>query len=142
MRMKIAFWLPRTAASVSVARSTLDRIFTSFGVRSDCREEIALAVTEACGNAVRHAEGQAQYELIAESEDSEVTITINDDGPGLTGTAPGQMPAADAVGGRGFALMRITADRVELRRGRSGGLSVQLFKKLRWRDGALGSIPP
>jgi serine/threonine-protein kinase RsbW len=142
MRMKIAFWLPRTPDSVMVARGTLDRVFTSFGVRADCREEIALAVTEACSNAVRHAQGQPLYELVAESEDSEVTITVNDNGPGLTDDPPEAMPSAEALGGRGFALMRITADRVELRRSRTGGLSVQLFKKLRWRDGALGSLPP
>jgi serine/threonine-protein kinase RsbW len=142
MRIRIAFWLPRTAESVSVARQSLDRIFVAFGVQRDCREEIALAVSEACSNAVRHATGPDTFELAAESEDSQCVITVNDDGPGLEADRAGSMPDPGSVNGRGMALMRIATDRVELRRRRSGGLSVRLFKKLRWTDGALGSLPP
>jgi serine/threonine-protein kinase RsbW len=143
MRMKIAFWLPRNAESVSVARHILDRIFLAFGVRADCREEIALALSEACTNAVRHGVGPPVYELAAESNDSEVVITVNDDGPGAYPAAEiGQMPDPAALSGRGLALMRVTTDGVEVRRRRTGGLSVRLSKNLRWADGALGSVPP
>jgi serine/threonine-protein kinase RsbW len=152
MRMMIALWLPRTLESVAVARQTLDRLLSVFGVRSDCRDEIALAVTEACSNAVRHAAGEAMYELAAESEDSECVITISDGGPGLASAQPDtmpavdmpavDMPAADAPSGRGMTLMRLMTDRLELRRREGGGLSVRLFKRLRWADGAVGSLPP
>lgn len=142
MRMKVAFWLPRTADSVSVARQTLDRIFTVFGVRSDCRDEIALAVSEACSNVVRHGAGESLYEVSAESDDSECVITVNDDGPGLTEAASASMPPADAVGGRGMAIMRFTTDSVTFRHRRSGGLSVRLSKRLQWKEDAFGSSPP
>jgi serine/threonine-protein kinase RsbW len=141
MRMKIALWLPRTLESVAVARQSLDRLLSVFGVRSDCREEIALAVTEACSNVVRHAEGKSMYELAAETEDSECVITVNDGGPGLAAAPPGTMPVAQATGGRGMALMRVMTDELELRRRRDGGLSVRLSKRLRWADGAVG-LPP
>jgi hypothetical protein len=36
--------------------------------------------------------------------------------------------------------MRISTDGFELRRRRSGGLSVRLLKRLRWRDGAIGGM--
>jgi serine/threonine-protein kinase RsbW len=148
MRMMIAVWLPRTLESVAVARQTLDRLLSVFGVRSDCRDEIALAVTEACSNAVRHADGDGMYELAAESEDSECVITVNDSGPGLApppagdGPPPAAMPPADAPSGRGMALMRLMTDRLELRHRGDGGLSVRLSKRLRWADGAIGSVPP
>lgn len=143
MRIKIAVRLPRTAESVSVARQTLDRVFSSFGVRRDCREEIALAVSEACTNAVQHGVGEATYELEAESQDSECVITINDAGPGMTAPDhPAGMPAPDATGGRGVALMRLLTDEVHLGGRRSGGFSVRLFKRLRWNDEAFGSLPP
>jgi serine/threonine-protein kinase RsbW len=140
--MMIALWLPRTLESVAVARQTLDRLLSVFGVRSDCRDEIALAVTEACSNAVRHAAGDEIYELAAEAEDSECVITISDAGPGLASAQPETMPAADAPSGRGMALMHLTTDRVELHRRHGGGLSVRLSKRLRWADGAIGSLPP
>jgi serine/threonine-protein kinase RsbW len=142
MRINVAFWLPCTADSVSVARQTLDKIFTVFGVRADCREEIALAVSEACSNAVRHGASEHLYEVAAESDDSECIITVNDHGPGLTEPTSAPMPAADAVGGRGMAIMRFTTDSVTLRPRRGGGLSVQLSKRLRWKDDAFGSLPP
>jgi serine/threonine-protein kinase RsbW len=123
------------------ARQLLDRIFTTFGVRADCREEIAVAVSEACSNAVRHAEGPPNYELAAESDDSDCVITVNDDGPG-TVPKPEAMPAADAMSGRGIALIRVTTDDLELQRRGSGGLSVRMFKKLRWTDNAIGGKPP
>jgi serine/threonine-protein kinase RsbW len=142
MRMKIALWLPRTADSVSLARQVLDRIFASFGVRPDCREEIALAVSEACSNVVRHADGAAMYHLAAESTDRECTIVVDDDGPGLASPQSTEMPAVGTTGGRGFALMRTLSDRVEVRRRQGGGLSVRLFKNLRWRPGAPGAVVP
>lgn len=141
MRMKIAFSLPRNAESVSVARHLLDRIFTLLGVRPDCREEIALAVSEACSNAVLHADGQQVYELAAESDESDCVITVNDDGPGLTIDQSAGMPTAAALGRRGMALIRVSTDAIELRRRRSGGLSVRMSKRLRWKDGAMGCLP-
>jgi serine/threonine-protein kinase RsbW len=134
MRMKIAFWLPRQAESVSVARQALDRVLTTFGVRRDCRDEIALAVSEACSNAVRHADGVGVYELAAESDDQACVITVNDGGPGVPAARPAAMPGTDAQSGRGLALMRLLTDRVELRRRRGGGLSVRMVKTLQWAD--------
>jgi serine/threonine-protein kinase RsbW len=142
VRIKVAMWLPRTVDSVAVARQALDRIFTAFGVRPDCRQEISLAVSEACSNVVRHASGPSTYEVAAESQDSECVIVVNDGGPGLGQTEPTGMPDVDAVAGRGFALMRLTTDQVEVRARHGGGLSVRMFKRLRWSDGALGGMPP
>jgi serine/threonine-protein kinase RsbW len=142
MRMKIALWLPRTADSVYLARHVLDRIFSAFGVRPDCRQEIALAVSEACTNVVRHADGPAEYRLAAESTDSECTIVVDDDGPGLTAPQPTEMPAIDTTGGRGFPLMRTLSDRVEVQRRHGGGVSIRLRKNLRWHPGAPGAATP
>ena len=138
MRMKIALWLPRTADSVTVARHVLERTLGSFGVHRDCREEIALAVSEACSNVVRHADGADMYHLAAESSDDQCTVEVNDDGPGLTEPELAEMPAVGRPGGRGFPLMRQLSDRVEVRRRSSGGLSVRLSKRLRWHPGAPG----
>jgi serine/threonine-protein kinase RsbW len=141
MRMRITFWLPRNAESVSVARMALDRIFCLFGVRTECREEIALAVSEACSNAVSHAEGEPVYQLAAESHDSDCVITVDDLGPGLGDAVIEGMPGPQSASGRGLALMRVSSDAVQFTRRRGGGLSVRISKRLLWRDGALGALP-
>ena len=140
MRMTIAFRLPRRPESVFIARQILDRIFCAFGVHAGCRADIALAVSEACSNAVQHARGQSSFEVAADSDDSGVTITVNDDGPGIAQGQVGGMPGPDVVNGRGMAIMRITTDAFELRRHNGRGVSVRLFKRLRWRDGAIGGL--
>jgi serine/threonine-protein kinase RsbW len=142
MRMRMCLSLPRHAASVAVARQTLDRIFASFGVRTDCRQEIAIAVSEACSNAVQHAVGESAFELSVETDDGHCVITVDDKGLGTGVLEPGAMPEPTALAGRGLAIMSMTMDRVELNPGPTGGLSTRLFKRLRWNEAALGSMPP
>lgn len=142
MRMKIAMWLPRTAESVAVARQTLDRVLTGFGVRPDCRHELALALSEACTNAIRHATGEPTYEVAVETEGDECVITVTDNGPGLGRSVPAGMPPADAVAGRGLALMRLSTDRVQLNPRGTGGLSVRMVKRLQWNECAPGRSAP
>jgi len=141
MRMRVAFSLPRTAESVRVARHLLDRMFDLVGVRRDCREEIAVAVSEVCTNAVRHGGDQPTYELCAESAANRCVITV-DSGAAPVPDAPIAMPVPDAVDGRGLALMQRMTDKLELRRRRGGGLSVRMTKTLWWDEGAIGCPPP
>ena len=142
MRMRLSLSLPRTAASVAVARQTLDRIFAAFGVRTDCRQEIAMAVSEACTNAVRHAVGEPTYELLVHADDGECVITVDDRSRASVVPAPRTMPPPTATAGRGLAIMSLTMDSVELNQGPTGGLLTRLVKSLRWNEGALGSLPP
>jgi serine/threonine-protein kinase RsbW len=122
MRMRMILSLPRTAASVAVARHTLDRIFGTFGVRTDCRQEIAIAVSEACSNAVQHAVGEPTYDLFVETEGDECVIMVDDRSSATDVPVPPDMPEATAVAGRGLAIMSMTMDRVELNPAPTGGL--------------------
>jgi serine/threonine-protein kinase RsbW len=142
MRMRMSLSLPRNAASVPVARQALDRMFAAFGVRTDCRQEIAMAVSEACSNAVRHAVGEPTYDLLVETEDGECVITVDDRSQASVVPAPRAMPRPTATAGRGLAIMSMTMDSVELDRTPTGGLLTRLVKRLRWNEGALGSLPP
>ena len=139
IRMRVTFRLPCSAESISVARQLIDRILTAFGVQAECRGEIALAVSEACANAVTHAAGSTVYELAAESEGSDCVITVTDDGRGASRPPVADMPPAEAVAGRGLSIIRVVMDRLDIRRRRSGGLSVRMFKRLRWTEGAMGA---
>jgi anti-sigma regulatory factor (Ser/Thr protein kinase) len=75
---------------------------------------------------VRHADGPPMYHLAAESTDSQCTIVVDDQGPGLTEPQETEMPAIGTTGGRGFPLMRTLSDRVEVHPRHGGGVSIRL----------------
>ena len=142
MRMRLCLTLPRHADSVVVARHSLGRVLAELGVRADCRQEIELALSEACSNAVQHAaDSEPVYKVTAEVDNGECVITVDDTGSGDLPTETA-MPAVTAASGRGLAIMRATMDGIHLRARPLGGLSVRLLKKLRWNPGALGALPP
>ena len=138
MWMRVIFSLPRKAESISVARQLIDGILAAFGVQAEYRRELVLAVSEACTNAVSYASGVSAFDVSAETEGSECVITVDDDAAGVGSLPATDLPAADAVNGRGFAIIRLMMDRLDIRRRSSGGLSVRMFKRLRWVDGAIG----
>jgi serine/threonine-protein kinase RsbW len=97
MRMRMSPSLPRDPTSVAVARQALDRILGVVGVHNDCRGEIALAVSEACTNAVQHAHGDRTYELHVATDDGQCSIIINDNSRQTAAPRPGSMPLATAT---------------------------------------------
>jgi anti-sigma regulatory factor (Ser/Thr protein kinase) len=94
--------LPATRRSLPEARHATTNALTRTGV-SDQRllASIALAVSEAVGNAVRHAYPQTagNIDLAVEHHDSEITITIGDHGVGLDN------PTSDPGLGMGLQLI-------------------------------------
>jgi stage II sporulation protein AB (anti-sigma F factor) len=99
-------------------------------VRSECRgccsqqfaDDLALAFTEACSNAVVHAyPGDAQGWIVVEARvtDGRLTMDVVDDGVGLS------HEACSSGRGMGFVLMRGLAD-VEVTSRASGGTRVRL----------------
>jgi serine/threonine-protein kinase RsbW len=77
------------------------------GYSDEARQAIALAVTEACTNVVRHAYPETPGELFVEGwidDDAQLTVVIIDNGIGLNGAS------TNAGLGLGLHLMRELAD--------------------------------
>ena len=95
------------------------------------RRDIRIAVSEACGNAVEHAAGAADYEVTLDVNADRFTATVTDQGEGLTeGDTCAEMPGPDAVRGRGMPIMRALADEVVFTVQPGVGTTVQLIKLL------------
>src|ERR1700747_986040 len=99
MKIKMALYLPRDAASVPVTRRVLDRCLETLGVTPDTRTDIALALSEACANVIQHADPADEYEVLAMASNGrcviEVINTAHRDAPGAgtdSGAAPGGQP--------------------------------------------------
>jgi serine/threonine-protein kinase RsbW len=153
MEIKMALYLPRDAASVPVTRRVLDRCLETLGVTPDTRADIALALSEACANVVRHAGPGEEYQVQASARNGQCVIEVVNAGSG-TGTVRGGRGAgqerlgrsalagdpvpATAEHGRGLTIIDAVADNMQLTGNDRHGTTVHFEKTLQWLPGAAG----
>jgi serine/threonine-protein kinase RsbW len=142
MRLELAWCLPRRAATVSMARRFLDTALIMMGVAEDCRADLALAVTEACANAVRHAYGAGEYQLQISAGRDRCVVEVTDRGVGAGSDHPllqngrGGTAANLTERGRGLRLIRACTDTVEIHPVHPRGLAIRMVKTLTWNADA------
>lgn len=138
--------LRREPASVPLARRLLMGTMETAGVDPDICDDLALALSEACANAVEHGGGTAteHYRVTAFIDGDTCRIEVTDSGPGFPRTdhtpadpAPATPAPAYAEDGRGLFLIEALTDHVRYRNrpGRNGAV-VSFDKILKWREGA------
>jgi serine/threonine-protein kinase RsbW len=135
MRIQVVMTLPREAASVPLARRTVAVALSSAGVAHDCVSEVEVALSEACTNAYHHAGEGADYEVVINIGDEQLTVDVLDSGTGFGPRPAGSaasMPDDSAERGRGLALMAALTDRAVFDTVSGNGGSVHLMKRLRW----------
>jgi len=137
VEFKVVLFLPRDAASVPITRQVLDGCLKTLGVTADTRTDIALALSEACANAVLHAAAADEYEVMARASDDRCVIEVVNTGNGTAMTAPpGGPPALTAEHGRGLKIIDAVTDNLRLTG--NGRTTVHFEKALEWVPGAPG----
>jgi anti-sigma regulatory factor (Ser/Thr protein kinase) len=116
--------LPAAPESVALVREALSRFVETRCPNSDAgtREAVRLAVSEACGNVVRHAYGaedEGRLQVHAAHREVDVVVQVRDWGAGF-----GSQPRPGL--GLGLRLMRELARSCEVRTCRDGGTLVTL----------------
>jgi serine/threonine-protein kinase RsbW len=137
MRIQLGLTLPREAVSVPLTRHTVSAALYTAGVEPDCVEEVEVALSEACTNAVRHAGPGVSYDVQVNISDEQVTIDVLDSGSGF-GQRSTTPTATDhtAEDGRGIGLMNALSDLTVFDSVTGAGGSVHLMKQLRWIEGS------
>lgn len=122
--------LPAGAEAVPHARNAVRQALDEAGVTDrDLHDAVALTVTEATANAVRHA--------YPGSEEGQVDITVSDDGGWLVinvddrGVGFQQPEGASAGAGFGLTLMRANAAQFSVQSGSGGTLITMRFERPR-----------
>ncbi len=94
-------------------------------------KDIALAVFEACANAIHHGskDGVGEVTLCVKQHADRFEATIEDSGTGLTCPVSAQMPPPSSTRGRGIPLMKAVMDDVRFES--AGGCKVTLTKYLK-----------
>jgi serine/threonine-protein kinase RsbW len=148
-------------ASVPVTRQVLDSCLERLGVMPETRADIALALSEACANVIRHAGPGEEYEVMATTRDGRCVIEVVDNGD-RDGAKP---PAGDQAAiprqgtpdhgmpehgipehgmpehgmpehGRGLKIIDAVTDELSLTGSGPAGTTVHFEKVLTWIPGA------
>jgi serine/threonine-protein kinase RsbW len=123
--------LPAAPLGIPKARKAVTQLCDSLEIADDVRENIRIAVTEACTNCVLHAydghAAESTYRLEARQEPGEVVIVVQDWGAGIGGDG-GTAAARREEGshGRGLAVMRAVATSVEIASAIGKGTRIEL----------------
>ena len=137
MKIQLALSLPREEISVPLTRHVVSAALLTAGVQPTCVQEVEVALSEACTNAVKHAVEGVSYEVQVGISEEKVSIDVVDSGSGF-----GQHQVSPdghdhwAEEGRGFALMDALSDLAIFDSVDGEGGSVHLTKRLHWMPGA------
>lgn len=134
--MNETVWLrfPAKAEYLILTRLALAGIAQTTRIDEDVLADLKLAVTEACGNAVRHAYARDDgvVRVVFDVTDAEITIRVEDDGAGLPEAPPeAEWPSFEDLedGGMGLAIIRAVTDELDVERGDDGRGTVLRMRK-------------
>ena len=126
--------IPARTEYLILARLALAGIAREVEIDQSTLADLKLAVTEACGNAVQHAQpndgGVVTIRMAVDDEAIEITVT--DDGPGMDTTTIATLPDGEVPeSGMGLAIIHALVDRVEIGPGEDGRGTVVRMRRLR-----------
>jgi serine/threonine-protein kinase RsbW len=96
----------------------------SVGLSPIRTDDLVLAVSEIATNAIRHGGGSGTLTMVSRSDG--VSVEVCDSGPGLTARAPGELPTATSIGGRGLWIVRRLCHRLSIASSERG-VAVRFF---------------
>jgi serine/threonine-protein kinase RsbW len=138
VEIMLALSLPRDEETIPVARHIASSAMQEVGVRDDAVHDIAVALTEACTNVLKHSGPGDEYQVSVEVDDERCTVRVKDTGRGFDGASLGLQHAdVSAEQGRGIELMRALVDQVRFVSKPEDGTIVHLEKSVEFADGSL-----
>ena len=115
MRMSVRLNLPREVDSVPAVRRLLRCALAILKVDRQSGADLEIALTEACANVVKHADGADKFEVRLNVADDHCAIDVLDNGAGFDAAAAGaEGPGADSERGRGLFLIRALSENVRM----------------------------
>lgn len=116
-----------------LARLALSGFARELPVGDELLADLKLAVTEACGNAVRHAyaDGRGNVSVSYVLSDGALEMIVADEGSGVETSEVEQAMPASMDGGMGMSIIRTIVDELEVQPGAGGrGTVVRMTKRL------------
>ena len=131
MRVDVVLCLPRDDSTVPVLRHIASCALHELGVVPEGIDEMALALTEACANVVRHSGVDDEYEVRLSMEYAWCEISVVYTGHGFYSSSLAvAMTGSSEEKGRGMALMQALVDGVRFESRPEAGTIVHLVKEM------------
>jgi serine/threonine-protein kinase RsbW len=134
MLVRMELSMPRDARYVGMMRDVARCVLTDLGAPTEARDDIEIAVTEACANAVRHASGVTDYQVALAVSMDGCEVEVADLGPGFDlghlDRVEDEIDLEDESG-RGLVLISALVDDLEFVRQEQG---TRLRLQKRWTD--------
>jgi serine/threonine-protein kinase RsbW len=131
-QIELHLTLPRDARFVGVLRRVSESLLRGLEVPDESINDVAVALSEACGNVIRHAEGTAEYAVKLNVEAHQCSVEVCDLGPGFDPEALTDEATLDEVAaaedGRGLPLLQALMDDLEFVR-EDDTTTVRLIKR-------------
>jgi len=126
--------IPARTEYLILARLALAGIAREVEIDQATLADLKLAVTEACGNAVQHAQpgdpGMVTVRFMV--SDDAIEIMVEDDGPGMEAAPIAAMTDGElSESGMGLAIIHALVDRVEIGPGVGGRGTTVRMRRLR-----------
>lgn len=139
-QIELQLTLPRDARFVAILRRVTASLLEGLEVPVESVDDVTVALSEACGNVIKHARGTEEYGVRLSVEADHCSIEVCDLGPGFDASALDEDAApleavADAEDGRGIPLLQALMDDLQFVRDEDT-TTVRLIK--RWDAVALG----
>lgn len=128
---------PAKAEYLLLARLALSGLAREVPLGDELLADLKLAVTEACGNVVRHAysDGEGDVSVVFAIDDSRLLVTVEDHGDGIRAPDSPEDEADELSGplesGMGMPIIRAIVDELAVEPGADGrGTVVRMVKHL------------
>ena len=130
MHLWMTLSLPRHPSTVVCARGVLNALLTLAGTTDECREDLAVIITEACTNAVEHSVPGSPVDIRIIVEGGECILEIGNRGDATGADVIREPPDALRIGGRGMLVMAAFADTVVFVPAPLGHVLLRVTKRL------------
>lgn len=131
MRLTMTLSLPRQSSSVTRARRVLCTLLSLTEADEEIRGHLAVLVSEACANAVVHADTGSTVDIAIEIDDDHCVVEVGNSGTSPDGAGlRAKLPDPLTVGGRGLPLIAALADTATFSPGPSGQVLLRITKHL------------
>lgn len=129
MQVALTLGLPGDAVSIPVARHIVRQAMTELGIVPEVIDDVQVALTEACANAVQHSGSVDEIEVRFDLRDHLATIEVADQGRGFEASDLGPSDIMEPRG-RGVPLMRALVDDLDVDSRPGEGTVIQMQKRL------------